>query len=640
MSRPKVDLNPQQRQAACHISGPALVLAGAGSGKTTVLTARAEWLMTEQALKPHQLLIVTFTNKAANEIRERIMVLTGQKLPFSGTFHGLCAKMLRRHGPLLGLDNSFTIYDADEQTALIKSLLDQHPPDIEISVGGLKSLISQAKNQSYSVKSLADTAQDNFQAQVARYYRLYEQSLTKAQALDFDDLLLKAVELLKTSDQARQLYQQQFAHVLVDEYQDTNHVQYQLTKLLASPHNNLFVVGDFCQSIYAWRGADYRNMLSLKKDFSDLKEYRLEQNYRSHQIILDAATQVVVKNSSHPILKLWTQNQTGDKIVGIEAESAQEEAKQVVQAIRQERKNFSYRNMAVLYRTNAQSRAFEEALIQQGVPYRLIGGTKFYERLEVKDVLAYLKYLHNQSDAVSHKRIKKLGKRRYQSFLNWLAQNKKVNSNQTKDAEDSKSKNLNPGQILTKIIEVTDYTKKYQKDTPENIARRENIQELIDTAHQFQTVTQFLENVALIQDSYFPDDVQTLHNQDAASLMSLHAAKGLEFEVVFVVGLEEGLLPHSRCLLDADQLEEERRLCYVGLTRAKRKLYLTRAKSRYQYGQVVSHQPSRFLGDIDPDLINWVGDTNNHKPARRLVDDDMLESVIKGEVDLNHLINH
>lgn len=654
------NLNEAQQEAVQHPEGPAMVLAGAGSGKTTVLTTRVAWLVKQNLVQPQNLLVVTFTNKASGELKQRIAGATNHNLPFAGTFHSLSARILRKNGSVVGLNPDFTIYDADDQNKLIKQIYLQHNIDAKkYNLQAVRASISNAKNEIISPQDYAQFAQGDFQEKVAEIYKWYQQSLTENQAVDFDDLLLKTLELLRANQYVREFYQQQFEHVLVDEYQDTNKVQYELTKTLSSPHNNLYVVGDFSQSIYAWRGADYRNMLLLKQDFANIAEYRLEQNYRSNQTILDAASQVISHNTKHPVLTLWTTKALGNKISVIATRDGYEEAEMVARLVRQESAQTPLEEMAVLYRTNAQSRVFEEAFIKSGIPYALIGGTKFYERKEVRDLLAYLKYLANPTDSVSLERITNLGKRRLQKFLDWLTE-KKAQILQTA-----------PSEILETILKITDYQKKYSAKTEENYGRLENISELLNVASQFTNITQLLENIALIQDSYFTDGREEGRQQVGVRLMSFHAVKGLEFEVVFMVGMEEGLLPHSRSFLELEQMEEERRLCYVGITRAKSKLYCTYASKRFQFGFGGSNYgtPSRFLRDIPDELVDFsstdgglramVGggesegdrsrgvrdgkgnyDIREGQKKRKIVpvDDALAEAVLNGEIELDEFL--
>jgi DNA helicase-2/ATP-dependent DNA helicase PcrA len=655
------NLNKQQLEAVVHYQGPALVLAGAGSGKTRVLTTRAAWLVEEHKVAPERILLVTFTNKAAQEMNSRVEKLTGSRLPFSGTFHSLCAKILRREGYHIGLDPNFVIYDSDDQLALLKQIYKKFGYSVkDLNPTGVKAEISKAKNKMLGPEEYQSNASGQWQEKVAQLYLHYNSQLKKNQAVDFDDLLLLVVKLLQHIPPIREKYQQQFEFVMVDEYQDTNTVQYQLTKLLAAPHNNLFVVGDFAQSIYAWRGADYKNMRLLEKDFPTLVTYRLEQNYRSTQSILNAATSVIEKNEAHPILNLWTNNTEDSPLHLIEVASSDEEAQVVLQRItKQLSPTYSYNDIVILYRTNAQSRSFEEACIRFGVPYKLVGGFKFYERKEIKDVLAYLRLALNPEDTVSYQRAEKLGKTVFKKFLAWRDSQPQVGTN--------------PHQLIAQILQISQYKEKFDTEDPEDVTRLENIEELLNVASQFQEVTSFLENIALVQDNYMADVSENKVSQPAITMMSLHSAKGLEFPVVFMVGMEEGLLPHSRALFNKDEMEEERRLCYVGITRAKEKLLFTHARQRWQYGSSSSSVRSRFIQDIPSDILeqtvthtwdqsgygrgygSYAGGYQNFNqfnktsqqtkpkssPSRRIIiDDDELDAVLDGDIDLDAFLNN
>ncbi len=589
-------LNPAQQQAVQHEIGPAVVLAGAGSGKTRVLTTRAAWLIQKEDVQPDQILLVTFTNKAAGEMNSRVKKLTGYELPFSGTFHGFCARILRQEGEALGLSHSYLIYDTSDQKALLKQIYKNSGINSKkFKLNTIKALISKAKNDLLDVDEYARWADDDYHQTVAKIYRKYQQQLIKQDAVDFDDLLMKMVTLFNHFPKVLSKYQKQFDHVLVDEYQDTNKAQYQLTKLLSQPQDNVYVVGDFSQSIYAWRGADYRNLFYLKQDFKKMAEYRLEQNYRSTQPILSAATKLIGNNTTHPILDLWTEKKSNDKLTVIETSSNDVEATAVVNYIKSmQDEGYRYQDMAILYRTNAQSRAFEEAFIKQGIPYRLIGGFKFYERKEIKDVLAYLRLVVNDQDSVSHERAIKIGKRRFNRFKNWQQQHSK----NKEDELDLSS----PYEILKGILKSTRYLDKYDAKDPDDQDRLSNVEELLNVASQFQDTIVFLENISLVQDEQMKD-LPIGERENKVSMMSLHSAKGLEFPVVFMVGMEEGLLPHSRSMFEPEELEEERRLCYVGITRAKEKLFLTYAKNRWMYGRSSQSRPSRFLSQIPPELI-------------------------------------
>jgi len=599
-------LNEKQQQAVVHNAGPAVILAGAGSGKTRVLTTRTAWLIQKQQVSPDKILLMTFTNKAAGEMNKRVQQLTGYKLPYSGTFHGFCARILRRESEAIGLSSDYLIYDAADQTTLLKQIYkDKNINTQKFKLNAIKALISNAKNDLMDVDEYEQQADDDFHQTVAKVYRWYQQRLLQQNAVDFDDLLNNMVTLFSHHPQILEKYQQQFEHVLVDEYQDTNKAQYQLTKQLSLPQRNVYVVGDFSQSIYAWRGADYRNLFYLKQDFKDIAEYRLEQNYRSTQQILTAATKLISNNTTHPILKLWTNKKTGEPVTILATNSSDAEAEAVTAQIKDLTTNhhYQYEDIAILYRTNAQSRAFEEGFIKTGIPYRLIGGFKFYERREVRDVLAYLRLVVNDQDRVSEARVLKLGKRRYQKFKDLLT--KKSTKNEL---------NLDaPYEILQEILNATDYLDKYNSKDPEDGERLTNIQELLNVASQFQDTTLFLENVSLVQDEQMKD-LPLGQSSNKVTMMSLHSAKGLEFPVVFMVGMEEGLLPHSRSLFEAEQLEEERRLCYVGITRAKEKLFMTYAQSRWLYGRSSESRPSRFLSQIPPDVSvqrQFVGSNGN-----------------------------
>lgn len=623
-------LNDQQRQAVLHPGGPAVVLAGAGSGKTKVLTTRAAYLIQVKNISPEAIMLVTFTNKAAGEMNKRVMKLTGQKLHFSGTFHSLCAKILRRHAPALDLSHDFTIYDSSDQLALLKQIYKKHQFDPKkYKPQFIHALISQAKNEMLSPAEYTNLAHDAVQEFAGRAYKLYQLALKERQALDFDDLLLETVRLFREHKNILGQYQQQLEHVLVDEYQDTNKAQYWLTKLLAAPQNNLYVVGDFAQSIYAWRGADYRNLIRLKQDFPDLTEYRLEKNYRSTQTILDAATRVIAKNTSHPVLNLWTENTVSEKIQIIATNDEESEAEKIAQII-QTQLDIKYKDIAILYRTNAQSRPFEEVFVRRKIPYQIIGGIKFYERKEIKDLLAYLRLALNSADTVSQERAEKLGKRRFQQYQLWLAKKTETLFN------------LAPLEILENILKATDYLKNFNEDDPQDVARLENIQELLNTASRFESANQFLENVALVQDGYL-HDLAAGEQPNAISLMSLHSAKGLEFPMVCIVGAEEGLLPHQRSLWDQAQMEEERRLCYVGITRAKQRLIITYANRRWNFGHTQYSVRSRFLSEIGKDLVQESGvpQTSGVNSSfnlsatnkRKIVDEDALDALLDGEID-------
>lgn len=591
------ELNKEQKQAVLETEGPMIILAGAGSGKTKVITSKVIYLIAKD-VAPDNILCVTFTNKAANEMKERIqkaLIKLDKKnssKPLVTTFHSLCAKILRIDGKHIGISNRFLIYDQQEQIDVIKEAINKlglSPK--EYKPNSILSSISGAKNELIDENDYASFARGNFQTKVAQIYPLYQKLLKENEALDFDDLLNKTVFLFKTVPEILEKYQNKFKYILIDEYQDTNRAQYLLTKLLAEKNNNICVVGDFSQSIYSWRGADFQNLIRFKDDFNNVKTFKLSQNYRSTQKILDAASSIISKNTTHPVLELWTENPNGEDIALYEARNEQNEAEFIVSQIvklKEENSESKFSDFAVLYRTNAQSRAIEEVFLHLGLPYVLIGGTRFYERKEVKDILAYLKVLANEKDTISFKRIMKLGKGRLNKFL---------------DFQESFKENQTTIEILDQITKATDYLSFYDEKDEEDRQRLENIKELRSVAIEFPNISDFLENVSLVEQEYLPDHPkQDSEKKDAVALMTLHAAKGLEFPVVFMVGMEEGLFPHSRSLMDKNELEEERRLCYVGITRAKQKLYLTYAQRRLFFGQRTNNMISRFILEL-PEMI-------------------------------------
>jgi DNA helicase-2/ATP-dependent DNA helicase PcrA len=587
-------LNKEQRQAVTTTEGPCIVLAGAGSGKTRVLTYRTAYLI-DKGISPETILLTTFTNKAAKEIQERIQNLLSsngnkrQEKPLTATFHSLCARLLRIDGKHLGISPHFVIYDTSDQLEAVKEAMNRLMVSAkDFKPSSVLATISQAKNELIYEDEYDTFARGLFQQTVAKIYPLYQKILKDNDALDFDDLLTKTVKLLKTNPDVLEKYQQRFRYILIDEYQDTNRAQYVLTKLLAQKSNNVCVVGDFSQSIYSWRGADYRNLIKFKTDFPGTKTFSLSQNYRSTQKILDAASAVIAKNTSHPVLSLWTENPDGDAIEIYEATNEQDEADFIIRTIMSLGPSH-LNDVAVLYRTNAQSRVVEEAFLHHGIPYTLIGGTRFYERKEIKDVLCYLRHLSNQSETISLKRLEKLGKARLQRFFTFQETLKDVHTHETIE-------------LLDSVLSATNYLELYDEKDEEDRARLENIKELRSVALAFPNLTEFLENVALVEQEYHSDPQNKARN--AVTLMTLHAAKGLEFPVVFMIGMEEGLFPHSRSLMDREELEEERRLCYVGMTRAKTKLYLSHAKRRLYFGQRTMNTLSRFLIELPERVLD------------------------------------
>ena len=628
-------LNPQQVEAVKHLNGPALVVAGPGSGKTRVLTNRVAYLIQEKKISEMEILCVTFTNKASDEIQYRVKKMLGKdtKLPWSGTFHSVCSKILRKEGFQMGIPPSYVIYDTDDSASLIKGILKDfgvdskrfHPKAVLETISSAKSeLISASEYQSY--------AQGYFQRTVAKIYPEYQKRLRKNNALDFDDLLFEVVKLFDQYPEVLEKYQSIFKYILVDEYQDTNRVQYVLTTQLSDAHKNLFVVGDMSQAIYSFRGADYRNILNFQKDYPDAKIYNLEQNYRSTQTILDAAKGVIKNNSTHIALDLWTDKGEGEKLVVFTGGSDREEIAFVINEMMELLSSGkSYEEVAVLYRTNAQSRLMEEELIKNNIPYRIYGGVRFYARKEIKDIVSFLKVIHNPKDSVSWKRIinvppKGIGKKSVEKIqkndwdLEEISKKTKIPFGKWVEGKGK----LSTLELMEEVLAKTGYIKWLKDEGEENIYRIENIEELKSVASRFLDLSEFLENVALIESSSKPSAV----NSDSVTLLTAHASKGLEFPVVFIIGMEEGLFPHSNSLTELAELEEERRLCYVAITRAKEKVYLTNAKSRLYFGRVQANLPSRFLGEIPKNLVDARGMTLKDY-FKRLIksDDDFLNDM-------------
>ena len=630
-------LNADQRQAVEATDGPVLILAGAGSGKTRALTFRIAYLIKEKDVAPAQILAVTFTNKAAGEMKERVQALLAPhptELPTIGTFHSVCVRILRRDGQQIGLASAFTIYDAHDSLVAVKTAMDTlQISQKQFNPRMVQHEISAAKNELVDAAKYSELASDHHRQTIASVYREYQKLLRRNDALDFDDLLVEVVRLFATKPDVLAKYQRLWKYVMVDEYQDTNHVQYTLTKLLAEQHHNLCVVGDPDQGIYSWRGADIRNILEFERDYPKAKIIKLERNYRSTQTILDAAQAVIEKNRNRKEKKLWTEEGPGDAIAVFEAKNERDEADQVVREIRQyQRDGLKLRDVVVLYRTNAQSRIVEERLMQASLPYRIVGGVRFYERKEIKDVLAYLVALHNPNDALAFKRIinvptRGIGAKAIQ-VLQETADRQGISLGAV-IARAGEVKDLAPGsrtavvrfnelyeklkgiaqtktvdELVAAVVTETGYAGWIDDGSVEAAARVENLAELSSVAKRYdhlkgeEALSVFLEDVALITGVDEYDQAS-----DAVTLMTLHAAKGLEFPVVMIIGVEEGIFPHGRSNLDPDELEEERRLAYVGITRAKRKLMLLHASSRVLYGNVQANLPSRFLADIPEHLL-------------------------------------
>lgn len=585
-----LDLNDEQKAAVTHDEGPLLVMAGAGSGKTRVLTYRAAWLIKDKGVDPSEIALLTFTNKAAAAMKERAEGMSegGYHLGFAGTFHTFCARLLRTWGPEVGVSRDFVIYDSEDSESLMKQIVKDMGLDPKENRPKMYlALISRMKNDLVSVAEQGETARDVFYKQVNSVWREYQKRLTQNQALDFDDLLVKTVDLLKI-DRVREILHGQFKWILVDEYQDVNKAQFVITRLLAGHAGNLTAVGDAAQAIYSFRGADFRNLLLLESEYPELKTVSLPRNYRSTQNILDAAYGVISHNTTHPVIKLATNSAQGDSVDLYEAGDEKDEARYVVGNCSRIAAGGS--EAVVLYRTNAQSRAFEDELIRRSLPYKLVGGLRFYNRAEIKDLLAYLRLLVNERDEVSVMRVLKIGKRRYDMFVTW----------KEKLSEEKRAKN--PGTLLEEIINETAYLNKFDERDEDDRARIENINELLAVASEFPDVRSFLENAALSE-----SEERAKSFGAKITLMTVHAAKGLEFDNVFVVGLEEGLFPHSRTLMNKEEIEEERRLMYVAMTRARKKLTLSFARSRLVFGGRAANFPSRFLSEIPEHLLKRAG---------------------------------
>ena len=634
-------LNPQQAEAVINTEGPMLIMAGAGSGKTKVLTCRVANLL-QKGVRPYRILAITFTNKAAAEMRERVNNMSGPaaKDVWLFTFHAFCARFLRMEiDKLPGYGGNFAIYDTADSQNLIKQILkEMNLDDKRFQPSGILSRISNAKNALQDAAAFARQAGDFYEQKVADIYSRYEQKLQLNNALDFDDLLMLSIKLLQENKEVREKYQDRFDYLLVDEYQDTNHAQYLLTKFLAAKHRNICVVGDADQSIYGWRGADIQNILDFEKDYPDAKVIKLEQNYRSTQIILDAANAVIENNTGRKPKNLWTENKSGADIIYFQAVDERDEARFVIEQLQnlQRTENKKLGDMAILYRTNTQSRIFEEMLIKSGISYNMVGGLKFYERKEIKDIIAYLRVIFNPADSLSLLRIINVPKRgigdaslaKIQAYAaaNNVSLFEAVSNAAAIDGLSSRfvSKlddlagiifelmNL-AGEapvedLIDRVLRDTGYLEELENErTPQAQSRIDNLHELISVVQEFaaseeeNNLENFLAHVALVSDI---DDTEL--GEDAITLMTLHSSKGLEFPVVFLVGMEEGLFPHARTLMDETEIEEERRLCYVGITRAKEKLFLSSTKMRTIYGNTVTYPPSRFLQEIPARLVKTI----------------------------------
>lgn len=574
-------LNKQQRKAVVYRKGPSIILAGAGSGKTRVLTDKVLNLINNHQIAPEKIIMVTFTNKAAGEMKQRVK----KKLGFIGTFHSFCARVLRFDGEKIGLYKNFVIYDESDQLELIDKIIKEKKLPERYRPSYVINKISAAKNQLISPSQYAKLFKQDSASLLAKIYRLYQKQLKKNNALDFDDLLFETIRLFKKDKQTLKKYQDRFDYILVDEFQDTNFAQYVLTKKLSGEKNNVTVVGDFCQSIYSWRGAEIENLKRFVADFPGTKTFYLEQNYRSTQKILNFAYQVISTNQSHPILVLFTQNKDGEEVMIEQLDNEQSEATYVAEEVSRLSQEEAYSSVAVLYRINAQSRIIEEAFLNFGIPYVLVGGIRFYKRREIKDILSYIRVVANPKDGLSKERAVKIGQRRFDKFSSFY---KKI-----KD----KRHELSTVLIVDQILEATSYLDLFNQDDPEDYTRLENIKELRSVAINFPNLNDFLEQVALVESEYSESEKKR-RGQGGVCLMTLHQAKGLEFKNVFIIGVEDGILPHSRSSYDIFDLEEERRLFYVGITRAKERLFLTYTKKRFLFGRRTPSQISRFLENV------------------------------------------
>lgn len=628
------DLNTEQTRAVDCTEGPLLILAGAGSGKTKTLTHRIAHILSSHKATPFNILAVTFTNKAAGEMRSRVASLLGENadyrsfMPYMGTFHSICVRILRQDGEHIGIPRNYVIWDEGDRQAAIKQAGKKAGIDEKSFPARLiSSLISGAKNEMITPNQYLATAEYSPASRAAaKVYPLYEAMLRTASALDFDDLISRTVNLLETNQPMRQKWQNQFKYLMIDEYQDTNAAQYKLVKLLTGTHNNIAVVGDDWQSIYSWRGADFRNILNFEKDYPSCTVIKLEQNYRSTKNILEAAHNVISQNSVRSEKKLWTAEATGSPVQVLQVSSERSEAETIVRRIKTavDIRARAYKDYAILYRTNAQSRAIEEVFVHYGIPYRIVGGVRFYDRKEVKDIMAYLRLIYQPDDTASFERIVNLptravGAKSLFGFNEWRTTAGLALSEALTRANDcpdltpkaraglvdlgdiitsfrAQADSLTPANLIDGLLRRLDYLHFLSDGTPQGEARIENVKELLSVANEYQDIglDGFLEEVALVSDLDSAD-----MNSDAVILMTLHAAKGLEFPVVFITGLEESILPHSRALYETSEMEEERRLMYVGMTRARKELILTYAIERNLYGGRQHNPPSRFISDID-----------------------------------------
>lgn len=695
-------LNEKQVEAVTHFDGPMLVIAGAGSGKTRALTHRIAYLIKECSVSPWNVLAVTFTNKAANEMKQRIVKLlankdelnfmesfgdlysaaeiekmTNNSIPTIGTFHSICVRILRKNIHLLNYENAFAIYDMTDQQILVKRIMKDLCIDPKhINPKAVLSHISNAKNQLIGPAEFSQFSSDHFSEKVAEIYPRYQSALQMNNALDFDDIIMKTVELFQDFPDVLLSYQEKFKYISVDEYQDTNKAQFVLIQLLSKKYNNLLVIGDTDQSIYSWRGATIQNILDFEKHFPGAKVVLLEQNYRSTQIILDASNSIIQKNDNRREKRLWTDKEGGDKIHYLVAINERHEAELIAREILSKLEDSEYPDYSefvTLYRTNAQSRVLEEVFLRHGIPYKIVGGIKFYDRKEVKDILAYLRILQNPNDSISLLRIintptRKIGAKTLETIQFFANQhslsffNAMLLVNEIPDFGSSKasaidkfvklikdlqslSATIPASGMIKEVLELSGYKTMLDDGSVEGEARLENIRELISVAKKYDkleagiSLSIFLEEVSLIADIDNVDE-----NENAVTLMTVHSAKGLEFPHVFIAGLEEGIFPHNRSLLDRSQLEEERRLMYVAMTRAMDSLYLLHARERTLYGESRSNAPSQFLNDIDDALLDTgSGNARQHSRVSDLANIPVPVEIDEGfeiELDTGDRVSH
>jgi DNA helicase II / ATP-dependent DNA helicase PcrA len=631
------ELNPEQQKAVLQTEGPLLIQAGAGSGKTKTLTHRIAHILNQHLAYPEQILAVTFTNKAAKEMRIRVAVLLGENpnsrsfLPYMGTFHGVCVRFLRQDGEHIGIPRTFVIYDESDRLATVKQIskalmIDEKsfPPRT------IAGLISSAKNEAMSPAQYLGKANSPAQKIAAQVFPGYQKALRAAGALDFDDLITKTLQLFTTVESVRQKWREHFKYIMIDEYQDTNSAQYQLIKSLVNDNRNVAVVGDDWQSIYSWRGADFRNILNFERDYKNVTVIKLEQNYRSTKPILDGAHAVITKNQQRSDKKLWTAMTSGKPIQVVSVSTERAEGETIVRRIKNavDGGMRRYNDFAILYRTNAQSRSIEEAFLHYGVPYRIVGGQRFYDRKEIKDIVAYLRFIYQPADTVSFERIvnvpaRGIGSTSLRRFYEWREGQNLSLLAALGTAGDIPKLPPKAKQGLTKLYDIVRSTESIMEEsavvgivdslirrieymdylsdgTPSGEARQENVRELLSVAKEYSELglAGFLEEVSLVSDLDSAD-----FGSDAVTLMTLHAAKGLEFPVVFMAGMEESIFPHSRALYDQSEMEEERRLCYVGMTRAKEELYMLHAASRMLYGTTQHNPPARFMSEISGESV-------------------------------------